>query len=103
MKLKNIEVPVDRIAALCQNWHIQKLSLFGSVIRNDFTPESDIDVLVEFERVLAPGFLKLYKIEEKLSDLFGQRRIDMVTSKFLNHHQVDRILEEAEVCYVAKR
>jgi uncharacterized protein len=103
MKLKNIEVPTDQIAVLCDCWHIQKLSLFGSVLRDDFTPTSDIDVLVEFETGFTPGFLKLHQIQEELSELFGKRLIDLVTPKFLNHRISDRVLAEAEVCYVAKR
>lgn len=62
MKLKNIEIPVDQISVLCEQWHISKLSLFGSVLRDDFTPTSDIDVLVEFEPGFTPGFFKLYQI-----------------------------------------
>lgn len=103
MNLKSLEIPVDKIADLCQRWHIEKLSLFGSFLRDDFTPESDIDILVEFETGLTPGFFKLYQIEAELSNLFNQRRIDLVTPKFLNHRIRDRILAEAEVCYVAKK
>lgn len=102
MKVKNIDVPIEKIANLCQNWHIYKLSLFGSFLRDDFTPESDIDILVEFEPGFTPGFFKLYQIEEELSNLFDHHRIDLVTSKFLNHRIRDRILAEAEVCYVAE-
>jgi uncharacterized protein len=103
MKLKNIEIPVDRISALCQQWHISKLSLFGSVLRDDFTPTSDIDVLVEFEPGFTLGFFQLYQIQEELSELFGKRSIDLVTSKFLHPRIRDRILATAEVCYVATR
>jgi len=103
MKVKKIEYSLEKIANICQRWHIEKLSLFGSVLRNDFTPESDIDILVEFESGFTPGFFKLYQIESELSDLFDQRRIDLVTPKFINHRIRDRILAEAEVCYVAKR
>jgi predicted nucleotidyltransferase len=103
MKIKNFEFSLETITDICQRWHIKKLSLFGSVVRNDFTPESDIDILVEFEPGFTPGFFKLYQIESELSNLFDQRRIDLVTPKFLNHRIRDRILAEAEVCYVAKR
>ncbi len=103
MKLKNIKVPTDEISALCQRWHIYKLSLFGSVLRDDFTADSDIDVLVEFESGFTPGFLKLYQIQEELSDLFDHRTIDLVTLKFLNHRMRDRVLATAEVCYVTER
>jgi len=103
MKVKNIEIPTDKISTLCQQWPICKLSLFGSVLRDDFTSTSDIDVLVEFETNFTPGFLKLHQIQEELSDLLGKRAIDLVTPKFINHRMRDRVLAEAEVCYVAKR
>jgi uncharacterized protein len=75
----------------------------GSVLRDDFTPLSDMEMLVEFERDFTPGFFKLYQIQEELSDLFGNKSIDLVTPKFLNQHIRDRVLAEAQVCYVAKR
>ena len=78
MKLKNVKVPTDEITTLCRRWHTDKLSLFGSVLRDDFMVESDIDVLVEFEPGFTPGFLRLYQIQEKLSDLFDHRTIDLV-------------------------
>lgn len=103
MKLKDIEIPVDQISDLCKQWHIAKLSLFGSVLRDDFTPTSDIDVLVEFEPGFTPGFLKLHQIQEELSALFNNRSIDLVTPKFLNQRIRDRVLATAEVCYDATR
>lgn len=103
MKLKNIKVPIDEISALCQRWHIDKLSLFGSVLRDDFTVDSDIDILVEFESGFTPGFLKLHRLQEELSALFDHRTIDLVTLKFLNHRIRNRVLDTAEVCYVAER
>jgi uncharacterized protein len=103
MKLKNVKVPTNELFALCQQWHIAQLSLFGSVLRDDFTADSDIDILVEFEPGFTPGFLKLYQIQEELSALFEQRSIDLVTLKSLNHRIRDRVLATAEVCYVAER
>jgi uncharacterized protein len=103
MKLKNIRVPTDKISELCQKWHIHKLSLFGSVLRDDFTADSDIDILVEFEPEFTPGFFKLHQIQEELSELFDRRTIDLVTLKFLNHRIRDRVLATAEVCYVGKK
>ena len=104
MKLKNIAIPTEQIAALCQQRHITKLSLFGSVLRDDFSPQSDIDVLVEFEPGFIPGFIKLYEIQEELSALFDDRRsIDLVTPKFLNPRIRDKVLATAEICYDAKR
>ncbi|PZV08526.1 MAG: nucleotidyltransferase [Leptolyngbya sp.] len=98
-----MEIPVDQISDLCKQWHIFKLSLFGSVLRDDFTPTSDVDVLVEFEPGFTPGFFKLYQIQEELSALFDNRPIDLVTPKFLNQRIRDRVLATAEVCYVATR
>jgi uncharacterized protein len=103
MKLRNIKIPTNELSELCQRWHIDKLSLFGSVLRDDFTADSDIDILVEFEPGFTPGFLKLHEIQEELSTLFDHRTIDLVTLKFLNHRIRDRVLVTAEVCYVAER
>lgn len=102
MKLR-IELPVKEISELCQHWHIAKLSLFGSVLRDDFKLDSDIDVLVKFESGYTPGFFKLHQIQEDLSTLLGGRTVDLVTTKFLNHRMRDRILAEAETCYAAER
>ncbi|MEG3439023.1 nucleotidyltransferase family protein [Pannus brasiliensis CCIBt3594] len=102
MKVKNIKIPIDEISELCQRWHIRKLSLFGSVLRDDFTSDSDIDILVDFETGFTPGFFKLHQIQEELSELFERRTIDLVTIKSLNHRIRDRVLETAEVCYIGK-
>lgn len=102
MKTRNIDISKEKISDFCQYWHITKLSLFGSVLRDDFRLESDIDVLVEFETGHIPGFLKLHQIQEELSTLLENRQIDLVTPKSLNHRIRDRILSEAEVYYVAE-
>ncbi len=62
MKTQNIDISKEKIAHFCQHWHIVKLSLFGCVLRDDFRPDSDIDVLVEFQPGHIPGFLKLHQI-----------------------------------------
>ena len=102
MKVKNIEVAIAEIKGLCQRCHIIKFALFGSVLRDDFTDNSDIDVLVEFQPGHIPRFIKLHQIQEEISQLFDGRKIDLVTPKFLNYQIRDRILEEMEVCYVAE-
>jgi hypothetical protein len=102
MKTQNIDVPKERIIYFCQHWHITKLSLFGSVLRDDFHADSDIDVLVEFQPGWIPGFLKLHRIQEELSSILGNRQIDLVTPKFLNPRIRDRVLAEAEVYYDSK-
>ena len=92
-------VPVDRqrIAEFCRRHHIRRLSLFGSVLRDDFRPDSDIDVLVTFEPGQVVG-LRIVDIEDELAQLLG-RRVDLVSEKYLNHRIRDRVLTAAEVQY----
>ncbi len=97
---KNISIPKDIIADFCLRHHIRRLALFGSVLRNDFGPESDIDVLVEFEPDTKVGLFKLYDLEEELSRILGGRRVDINTSKSLSKYFRARVLAEAEALYV---
>lgn len=90
----------DRLADLCRRYHIRRLSLFGSVLRDDFGPDSDVDVLVEFEPDRTPG-LAIVDIEDELSGLFGGRRVDLMTEKSLHRLIRSRVLESAQVQYVA--
>ena len=80
--------------------HIQKLSIFGSALGENFGPESDIDILVEFEEGSVPGLLALVKMEEELSRLFG-RTVDIRTPGDLSRYFRNEVLERAEVQYVA--
>ena len=98
MKRKNVTVPPGKLAELCRKHYIARLSLFGSVLRDDFGPESDVDVLVEFELGHVPGFA-LISIQDELSELFAGRPVDLVDPKYLNHRIRDRVLSEAEVQY----
>ena len=88
------------MSAFCQRHHIARLALFGSVLRDDFGPDSDVDVLVEFQAGHVPGF-NFVSIEREFSGLLKGRRVDMVTPKFLNHRIRDQILSSAESLYVA--
>ena len=78
-------MPADKLAGFCETHHIAKLSVFGSALRKDFGPDSDVDVLVEFAPGHVPGFLRLHQMEEELSRLAGGRKIDLVTKKLDNH------------------
>jgi predicted nucleotidyltransferase len=93
-------VRIDRaaIGRLCQKHAIRELSLFGSVIRDDFRPDSDVDVLVEFEPEARVGLLTLARIIEELSELFEQE-VDVVTKNSLSPYLRDRILTSREVVY----
>ena len=86
MRQNTIRLPKEQIARFCQKNYIRKLSLFGSILREDFHEESDVDVLVEFDSDHIPGFIRLHQIEQELSTLFGCQRLDVVTEKFLNPH-----------------
>ncbi len=96
----NARIPVDRekIADFCRRHHIEKLSLFGSVLRDDFGPESDVDVLVEFEPGHVPG-LAFFGMEEELSRMLGHK-VDLNTPNFLSRYFRDEVLAEAEAQYV---
>lgn len=93
-------IPKDKIIDFCQRHHIRKLALFGSVLRDDFGPDSDIDVLVEFEPDHAPGFFRLFDMEEELSSLFGGRKVDLRTPEDLSRYFRDEIIARAQVQYV---
>ena len=95
-----ISIDRDAVSTFCQRHHITRLALFGSVLRDDFRPDSDIDVLVEFQPGHVPG-LNFVSIERELSGLLHGRRVDMVTPKFLNPRIRDQVLRSAEALYVA--
>lgn len=97
---KSIAIPKDKIADFCRRHRIRKLALFGSVLREDFGPESDVDVLVEFEPGHVPG-LAFFKMERELSEILG-RKVDLNTPKFLSRYFREQVLAEAETHYVAQ-
>ncbi|HSU81484.1 MAG TPA: nucleotidyltransferase family protein [Thermoanaerobaculia bacterium] len=92
-----IFVDRQKIVDFCRRHHIRRLAFFGSVLRNDFGPESDVDVLVEFEPGYVPG-LAFFSIEEELSRILG-RKVDLSTPGFLSPYFRDQVLAEAEVQY----
>lgn len=94
-----VEIPHANVAAFCRRHHIRKLALFGSVLRDDFRPDSDIDVLVEFEPGHVPGFIRLAGIELELSEILGGRKVDMNTPMCLSPYFRDEVLAEAEILY----
>lgn len=94
-----IQISQAKIAELCQQHHIRKLSLFGSILRDDFSPDSDIDVLVEFEPGKTPGFA-IVTIQQELSTLMNRRTIDLRTPHELSRYIRDRVIAEALVLYV---
>ena len=95
-----IDIPKAKIEDFCRRSHIRRLALFGSVLRDDFSPESDVDVLVEFDPAARVGLIRLAGMEIELSRILG-RKAEMHTVKGLNQHFRDKVLGEAEVLYVA--
>lgn len=93
-----ISLDRDRIADFCRRHHICKLAFFGSVLRDDFGPESDVDVLVEFQPGHVPG-LAFLSMEEELSRILG-RKVDLNTPGFLSPYFRDQVFSEAAVQYV---
>jgi len=98
MATTRIEIPYDRIAEFCRRHHIRKLSLFGSVVRDDFTPDSDVDVLVEFEPEYTPG-LQFFSMQTELSQILG-RPVDLNTPHWLSPRLLDDVQREQVPVYV---
>ena len=89
------------INSLCRRHYVRKLSLFGSVLRSDFGPHSDIDILVEFDPEHIPGFFRLSEMADELSHLFGGRKVDLRTPQDLSRYFRADVLAHAEVQYAA--
>ncbi len=96
----NARIPIDRekIAEFCRRHHIRRLALFGSVLRDDFQSESDVDVLVEFQPGHVPG-LAFFAMQDELSEILSHK-VDLNTLGFLSPYFRDRAVAEAEVYYV---
>jgi len=93
-----INIPQERIEVFCRRHHITKMALFGSVLRDDFGPQSDVDVLVEFHSDHIPG-LSFFDIQDELSKII-QRQVDLVTFRGLSKYIRKKVLEEAQAVYV---
>jgi uncharacterized protein len=101
MLTPRVEIPQEQIADFCRRHHIQKLSVFGSVLSDSFGPDSDIDVLVEFEPGHTPG-LAIIRMQDELSTILGGRKVDLVTPKFLNWRIRNKVQSEAVTQYVQR-
>ena len=99
-----IEVPADGIVAFCEGWQVSELALFGSVMRDDFGPESDVDVLVSFDPGARRTLFDMVRMEDELSRLFG-RKVDLITRAAIessrNYIRRKAILESAQIVYAA--
>ncbi len=99
MNRHGFDIPKDRIAEFCHRHHIVKLALFGSVRRDDFRPDSDIDVLVEFEPDHTVGLLQMARLELTLGEILG-RKVDLRTPAELSRHFREEVVRRSEVQYV---
>ena len=99
MNRYGLSVSKEKIAAFCARHHIRKLAFFGSVLRNDFQPDSDVDVLVEFEPGHTVGLLRMAGLEMELSEMLG-RKADLRTPGDLSRYFREEVLRTAEVQYV---
>jgi hypothetical protein len=94
----NIDISLKRITEFCQKNHIQRLSLFGSILQGDFTPDSDVDLLVEFKKNHIPGLIKLAGMEIELTKILGHK-VDLRTPEDLSRYFRQEVLNSAEVVY----
>lgn len=97
---ERIAIPMEQLAALCRRYQVRELSLFGSVLRDDFRDDSDIDVLVEFESQARIGLFRYYDLQMELEQLLG-RRVDLVPKRGLKALIRNDVLSSAEVVYAA--
>lgn len=89
----------DRVREFCERNHIRRLSLFGSALRDDFSPSSDVDLLVEFHPDHIPGLFGVARMEEELSHLLGGRRVDLRTAEDLSRYFRADVVEGSVTLY----
>jgi predicted nucleotidyltransferase len=98
MKHHDIEIPEEDVRAFCRCNHIRRLSLFGSILRDDFNPQSDIDILVEFEPGHVAGLLRMAALERELTEMLG-RRVDLRTAAELSRYFRSNVVRESELVH----
>jgi hypothetical protein len=97
----NIEIPQDKIQEFCRRWRIKEFAIFGSTLRNDFRPESDVDVLVTFQDEAPWGLFEFVEMIEELQEIFG-RNVDLIEKEALrNPFRRREILSHCQVVYAA--
>jgi uncharacterized protein len=105
MKVKNIKIPLEQIQAFCTHWQVIEFALFGSVLREDFRPDSDLDVMVQFDANAHPTFLNLEEMEAELKSIF-KRDVDLITREGIetsrNYLRRQEILSSAQIIYATR-
>jgi len=104
MEFRNVDLPLADIQIACQRWHIKELALFGSVLRDDFRPDSDIDILVTFAPEAKRSLTETLQLRDEFQILFG-RKVDLIVKSAIersdNWLRKQNILESAQTIYVA--
>ena len=97
--MPHLAIAEAQLAGFCRKQHIRRLSLFGSRLAGTARPDSDFDLLVEFEPGWEPGLLGLATMEAELADMLGGKKVDLRTPQDLSRHFRERVLRAAEVQY----
>ena len=104
MVVKNIEIPTEKIADFCQRWKIIEFAFFGSVLRDDFRPDSDVDILVTFDPDAHRTLFDMVDMQDELEAMFG-RKVDLVSKRGIEHSRNylrrKTILNSAQIIYAA--
>lgn len=95
-----IDIPMEKIVTLCRHHHIHELALFGSVLRDDFGPDSDIDVLIKFEPDTRIGYFRFFGIEQELANIL-KREVELFTPESLKQFAREEALRTCKVIYAA--
>ena len=98
MKPGRISLTKEQITKFCQNNHIRKFAFFGSILRDDFRPDSDVDILVDLDYSVPIGLFQIARMERQLSEMIG-RKVDLRTPEDLSDYFRDEVISEAEVLY----
>jgi hypothetical protein len=93
-----IDIPMEKIITLCRHHHIRELALFGSVLRDDFGPDSDIDILVQFEPGTRLGYFRFFGIEQELTNIL-KREVELFTPDSLKQFAREEALRTCKVIY----
>jgi predicted nucleotidyltransferase len=100
LELHGIAIPMEQLAQLCRRYHVRELALFGSVLRDDFRPDSDVDVLVEFEPGAPVGLFEFFDLQDALVEFFG-RQVDLVPKRGLKRLIRQHVLDTSRTLYAA--
>jgi len=100
--MARVKASKERLADFCRRHNIRRLSIFGSALRKDFKPKSDVDILVEFKKDKTPSLLQMVRMEAELNKLYKNRKIDLRTPEELSRYFRDKVISASEVQYAGR-